>query len=269
MENKNNKSNVPFAIIGIVFLVALVGGWWFYQSSKPSSNKAKPTNTNTTSTQTDNTSKLYQSASVGAQPANMLGSPTAEVTVEEFADYQCPTCASVHPRMKELTGFYGNRIKFIYRSYPLTQIHKNAFPAAVAAEAAGMQGKFWAMQDQLFNNQQEWSNSAEPQKLFEGYAEKIGLDIPKFQSDVVGMAAKQRVEADLARARSAGIDGTPTIFINGKKLAPNQMDFETMRGIIDPQMQTSGTQNQTSAPGQPVNSTSSSPTTSSNSIGNK
>lgn len=229
MENKNTNSNVPFAIIGIVLLVALVGGWWFYQNSKATPVVKKNENANK-STPVNNP---LDTASPGAQPPNMLGSPSAAVTVEEFADYQCPTCGVMHPKIKELTGLYGNRIKFIYRSFPLTQIHKNAYDAAVAAEAAGMQSKFWAMQDQLFNNRQEWENSPEPRKIFDGYAEKLGLDVQKFENDMAGMAAKQRVDADLQRGRSAGVDGTPAIYINGRKLAPNEMDFSTMRQMID------------------------------------
>ena len=231
MENKNNNSNIPFAIIGIVLLVALVGGWWFYQNSRATAVKPKIDNTN--KKQEDTASKMYENASPGAQPPNMLGSPTATVTVEEFADYQCPTCGVIHPKIKELTGFYGNRIKFVYRNFPLTQIHKNAYDAAVASEAAGIQGKFWAMQDQLYNNREAWETSPEPKKIFDEYAEKIGLDVPKFENDMLGLAAKQRVDADLQRGRSAGVDGTPSIYINGRKLQPNEMDFSVMRQIID------------------------------------
>ena len=249
MENKNTNSNVPFAIIGIVLLVALVGGWWFYQNSKETPTKPKTENANKTPVPVPT---IPPSASVGAQPPNMLGSPTAAVTVEEFADYQCPTCGLVHPKMKEITGYYGNRIKFVYRNFPLTQIHKNAYDAAVASEAAGMQGKFWAMQDQLYNNRQAWESSPEPRKIFDEYAQKIGLDVTKFQNDMLGMAAKQRVDADLQRGRSAGVDGTPAIYINGKKLGSDQMDFSVMRQMIDTEL-AKANQSQPNNAGQPVN----------------
>ncbi len=95
---------------------------------------------------------------LGAQPPNMLGSQNASVTVEEFADFQCPTCGVMHPKVKEVVSTYGSRIKFIFREYPLQiPAHDKAYEAAVAAEAAGLQGKFWEMQNLLFSNQQAWS----------------------------------------------------------------------------------------------------------------
>ncbi len=235
-----NSSNLPFAIIGIVLLVALVGGWWFYQNAKtpPVKTTTSAVNkANTNATPGKSEKEVYESGLTGANPPNMLGSPTAAVTVEEFADYQCPTCGTVHPKMKELTGDYGNKIKFIYRSFPLTQIHKNSYDAAVAAEAAGLQGKFWAMQDQLFTNRTEWENSNDARKFFDGYAQKLGMDVPKFQNDMLGLAAKSRVDEDMKRGRSLGINGTPTIYINGRKLTPEQMEVPAMRQTIDAELQ--------------------------------
>ncbi len=254
-ENQSNSSNLPFIIIGLVLLAALVGGWLFYQNSISQSNKPltanvnKP-NGNSNKPPTQTAEEIYAKGVPGAQPPNMLGSPTATVTVEEFADYQCPTCGTQHPKMKELTGIYGNRIKFIYRSYPLTQIHKNAYNSAVAAEAAGLQGKFWAMQDQLFTNRQEWENSPDARKKFEEYAQKLGLDVPKFQNDTLGLPAKSRVDADMQRGRSLNLTGTPTVFINGKQLTPEEMEVGTMRQIINAELQKATTQTQ---PNQPAN----------------
>ncbi len=245
-----NSSNLPFAIIGIVLLVALVGGWWFYQNAQTpgktgNSNVNKPV-VNATPGKTEE--EIYDSALTGANPPNMLGSPTAAVTVEEFADYQCPTCGTIHPKLKELTGTYGNKIKFIYRSFPLTQIHKNAYDAAVAAEAAGIQGKFWAMQDQLFENRTEWENSNDARKIFEGYAQKLGMDVAKFQNDMLGLATKSRVDEDMKRGRSLGINGTPTIIINKKKLTPEQMEVSAMRQIIDAELQKAASPAQSNQP---------------------
>lgn len=241
-----NGSNTPLLIIGLVLLAALAGGWWLYSSSK--SQPAKP-NTNSASKNTVDAEaerQKYLAAPPGAQPPNTLGSPTSTVVIEEFADYQCPTCAAMHTKMKEINGLYGNRIKFIYRSFPLTQIHKNAYEAATAAEAAGMQGKYWAMQDQLYTNQQAWSNSAEARKVFEGYATKIGLDLAKFQNDVAGLPAKTRVDNDLARARALSLSGTPTLFLNGVKLIPEQTEVNALRQLIDAELQKAS--NQTAAP---------------------
>ncbi|HEX8638099.1 MAG TPA: thioredoxin domain-containing protein, partial [Pyrinomonadaceae bacterium] len=180
-------------------------------------------------------------APAGAQPPNVLGSPTATVTVEEFADFQCPTCAQVHTMMKNIQSTYGSRIKFVYRNFPLTQIHKNAYEAAVASEAAGQQGRFWDMQNQLYTSQPAWSNSSDARTVFAEYAGKIGLDVEKFKTDMLAMTTKSRVDADIARARALGVNSTPTLYINGKTVPFEQMKLETLRAIIDAELQKGGT----------------------------
>ena len=243
VENKKNNSNLPLAIIGLVLLAAIAGGWWFYNSST-----TKPTKLNANSASKKPTNEgIPANAPPGAQPPNMLGSPTAAVVIEEFADFQCPTCAVVHGKMKEINALYGSRIKFVYRNFPLTQIHKNAYDASLAAEAAGFQGKYWAMQEQLFSNQQAWANSQDARSLFQEYAQKIGLDAERFKNDLVAMTTKQRIDNDIQRGRAIGINGTPSIYINGKPLAFEQMDVTPMRQIIDAELQKAGSQ---SAPGQ-------------------
>jgi len=257
-NTKNNNSNLPLGIIGLVLVAALVGGWWFYSNSKASPVKSN-TNGANKKPPIDDAALLqaYVNAGIkspGAQPANMLGSPTATVTVEEFADFQCPTCATVHSKMKEINALYSGRIKFVFRNYPLTQMHKNAYAAAVAAEAAGMQdqNKFWAMQDQLFNNQKAWSDSQEARKMFEEYAEKIGLDVARFQNDMLGLPAKARVDADLQRARALNLSGTPTIYVNGRQVPIDTSGVETMRQVIDAELKkVSGSP----PPNQPANQT--------------
>ncbi len=241
-NNNQNNSSLPFAIIGLVLLAAIVGGWWLYQNNKSQASKPKA-NANK---KTDDAAalNLYATAPPGAQPSNLLGSPSATVTVEEFADFQCPTCAVQHPNMKEIIALYGNRIKFIFRNFPLNQAHPKAYDAAVAAESAQLQGKYWAMQDQLFTNQQKWVNAPDARKLFEEYAQKIGLDIPKFQSDMLGLPAKSRVDADMQRGRALSVNGTPTIFINGKRLSFDQVGVEPMRQVIDAELQKANSQTQ-------------------------
>jgi len=258
-NTKNNNSNLPLAIIGLVLVAALVGGWWFYSNSKASPVKSN-TNSSVKKQPIDEEARrqAYNEVAIkspGAQPANMLGSPTATVTIEEFADFQCPTCASVHSKMKEINALYSGRIKFVFRNFPLTQVHKNAYDAAVAAEAAGMQGKFWAMQDQLFSNQKAWSDSSEARKIFEEYAQKIGLDVARFQNDMLGLPAKTRVDADLQRARALNLSGTPTVYINGREVPFEQTGVEMMRQVIDAELQKANNQSQPIQPtSQTVNS---------------
>jgi protein-disulfide isomerase len=247
------KSGAPLIIIGTVFLVVLLGGLYFYQTSRT------PANTNKTpAPNTPRVSSIPANAPVGSQPPNMKGSPNATVTIEEFADFQCPLCAQVYPVMNQVHAAFGSRIKFIYRNYPLSQIHKNSYDAAVAAEAASLQdqNKFWDMQNQLFTNQTAWSNLPDPRPTFRGYAEKIGLDVAKWENDVAGLLAKNRVNADLDRAKALNLSGTPSIFINGQPLTNQQMNFDAIKAIIDAELARAPAQNTAPAPAQPANANS-------------
>ena len=237
-EPKGN-SGIPLLIIVIVLILVVGGGYWLYSSSKPAAG-----NTNRAAN-ASNAAKSPQTAinaPLGAQPPNLLGSPTALVTVEEFADFQCGSCASAHPVVKEIQGVYGSRIKFIFRNFPLP-MHDKSYDAAVAAEAAGMQGKFWQMQDQLFTNQQTWTLNPNYRQLWADYAQKIGLDVAKFQNDMAGIAAKSRVDLDLARGRALNVSSTPTIFVNGTSVPLN---VQSLRQIIDEEIQLAATQNRAS-----------------------
>jgi protein-disulfide isomerase len=252
MESKNKKNDtgggLPLVIIGVVLLVAVIGGWWLYQfSSRKTPAVNSNARANAATQQTTNTT--LQSSVQGAQPPHYKGAQYSPVVVEEFADYQCPTCAMKHPVMNEIVSIYGSRIKFIFRNYPLIQIHKNAYDAAVAAESAGLQGKFWEMQNILFQNQRNWSNVADPRPVFEGYAQTLGLDVERFKADMSGINAKQRVDADMARARSLNLTGTPSVIINGRPIEFEQMTVEGMRQIIDAELaKTSSQQTPPAAP---------------------
>ncbi len=234
MENKKQNSNLPLAIIGLVLLAALAGGWWFYSSSKTPPVKSSDANKSGAS----NPAEIYAKAAPGANPPNSLGAPNAAVTLEEFADFQCPTCAATHPIVKELRASYGDRLRVIFREFPLNNpTHDKAYNAAVAAEAAGLQGKFWEMQNLLFSNQEVWSKSPDYRKTFEEYAQRIGLDEAKFTNDMAGLPAKNRVDKDLERGRSLNLKSTPTFYINGKQVSPDALTVEGMRQIINAELQ--------------------------------
>lgn len=252
MKMRKINNLLLLALLGIVSIAVTFGG-----CSTTGNNKPNTTSANKTPVDNKAALELYAKAPAGAQPPNTLGPATATVTIEEFADYQCPTCAAVHTKMKEINSLYSGRIKFVFRSFPL-QMHKNAYDAAVAAEAAGQQGKYWAMQDQLFTNQTAWANSSEVRKIFDEYAQKIGLDVAKFQTDMAGLITKNRVDADLARGRALVITGTPTVYINGNKLSYEQTDVNPMRQIIDAELQKATSQPQSNAPANqaPANQTS-------------
>lgn len=248
-DNKPKKQNssTPLLIIGAVLVVAIAGIWWLYSSAKTPQRTA---NRSTNSTQNRSNTPATTSEA-GAQPPNMLGAPTAAVTIEEFADFQCGSCAATHPVLKAVQQAYGNRIKFIFRNYPLAiPAHDKAYDAAVAAEAAGLQGKFWAMQDEIFRGQQRWTSDSNYKKIWAEYAAKIGLDVAKWEADMAGRAAKERVDADLARGRGLQVNSTPTIFINGISIPYQQMNEMTMRQLIDAELAKAAAQTSSSPAGQ-------------------
>ncbi len=151
---------------------------------------------------------------------HVKGNPDASIVIMEYSDFQCPACKAYFPIIKQLMSEYSDDIAFVYRHYPLTSIHANAEPAARAAEAASVQGKFWEMHDKLFENQSEWSELSTKlaEDKFAEYAGDIGLDVDKFKIDLGSKAIKERVKSDSQSALRAGLNSTPTFFINGEKI---------------------------------------------------
>ncbi|MGI8812031.1 MAG: thioredoxin domain-containing protein [Pyrinomonadaceae bacterium] len=237
MKNEPKKnSGIPLIIIAGVFVVAIVGIYFLYNSSKTPSNS----NTNRAAANQNRNTQQLANAPAGAQPPNMLGSPTASVTVEEFADFQCPSCGLTHPIVKEIQQIYGNRIKFIFRNFPL-QMHDKGYDAAVAAEAAGMQGadKFWAMHNERYATQKSWANMTPTdfRVLLNENAKKLGLDVAKFQTDMAGLQTKTRVNEDMERGRALNVNSTPTIYIDGVSVPYPEMSVQSLRQLIDAELQ--------------------------------
>ena len=247
MSNANEKkSNTPILIIGAVLIVAVLGGIWFYGSSKttPSGNTNRPAN----ATNAPKTSQIPANAPQGAQPPNQAGSPTASVTLEEFADFQCPQCGAKHPIMNEIKSMYGSRIHFIFRNFPLQiPAHDKSYDAAVAAEAAGLQGKFWDMQNLLFSNQQAWTAAPTYKQIWKDYAQKIGLDVDKWENDMAGLQAKMRVNADMDRGKAFGVNSTPTLYINNVPVQFEDMTVAGLKTLIDAEIQKSAPQKEAPA----------------------
>lgn len=244
-KEKKKSSGLPLSIIALVLVLVVIGGFWFYNNSRsattPAANRATANNSPVSRQQAAANAPL--GAPVGV---NMLGAPSAAVTIEEFADYQCGACAAVHPVMKEVQSAYaGNRnFRFIFRHYPLSiPAHDKSYDAAVATEAAGLQGKFWQMQDQLFRNQQAWTANPNYRDIWAGYAESLGMDVEKFKSDLAGLQTKQRVDADLARGRALSVTSTPSVFINGQLIPFSEVNITSLRRIIDAEIQQATSQN--------------------------
>ncbi|MBI4239952.1 DsbA family protein [Candidatus Uhrbacteria bacterium] len=148
----------------------------------------------------------------------MKGNRDAKLTLVEYSDFQCPACAAYHPVVRKVAYEMGGRVKIVYRHYPLKSTHKNAESASRAAEAAGVQGKFWEMHDMLFEKQSEWSPLGDPKPTFDEYAKSLQLNVEKFSQDMASSQVQAKIDSDVKSADKASVNATPTFFLNGKKL---------------------------------------------------
>jgi Na+:H+ antiporter, NhaA family len=207
------RSPLPFVIICVVLVAAVAAGaWYLTKSRQPAGGIAvgKP----------------------GATPAHAAGKDDAPVVLEEFGDFQCPPCGQMFSDVEKIRQDYGDRLRFVFREYPLVRAHPHALLAAHAAEAAGLQGKFWEMHRALFENQRAWSAAQDPSALFESYARAAGLDVDRYLRDLGGNETDARVVADRERGESVGVESTPTFFVNGRKLPAEQTNPKGLRDEI-------------------------------------
>jgi protein-disulfide isomerase len=163
------------------------------------------------------------------------GPRDARVTLVEYSDFQCPACKAFQPVIEQALKEPNllNKVRFVYRSFPLSNIHPNATLAAQAAEAAARQGKFWEMHDALFEFQSSWSGLSNKgaREAFIGYATTIGLDVAAFSSDIDSDTSKNAVREQAATGTRAGVNSTPTFYINGTKM-PQPRSYEEFRQFI-------------------------------------
>ncbi len=160
------------------------------------------------------------------------GSTIAPVTLVEYGDFQCPACATYHPLVEQLVSEMGtDKLRMVFRHFPLTG-HPNAVPAAKAAEAAGIQGKFWEMYNMLYERQKGWEKTTAAKTVFTAYAKEMGLDTEKFATDFDSTAVSERINADYMGGSKAGIQGTPTFFVNGKQIV-NPSSYDEFKQIIN------------------------------------
>ena len=141
---------------------------------------------------------------------HIRGSVNAPITLVEYGDYECPYTAMAYPVVKKIMSQFGEKLYFVFRNFPLNDIHPHAQNAAEAAEAAAAQDKFWEMHDYLFEHQK----ALDYHHLLE-YAQEVGLDIGRFKKDMSGHAYASLIEESLKSGVNSGVEGTPTFFING------------------------------------------------------
>lgn len=159
------------------------------------------------------------------------GEESARVTLIEYADFQCPACASYFPLVKMLYSDFSKDLKVVYRFFPLTTIHKNAMLAAQASYAAGKQNKFWEMHDKLYENQNSWANLSDPKDIFFQYAKDLRLDLPKFKTDATASSTENFIKEATRNAMSIGVNSTPTFILNGTRIQ-NPAGYNEFKKII-------------------------------------
>jgi protein-disulfide isomerase len=214
--NKNSTLNKLMVVGGLLALAA--GAFWFiYRGGSP----APSVDTTTPSSPSEVTAQDHTKG-----PQNAL------ITLIEYGDYQCPGCAAYNPLISQIADEFKNDLRLVHRSFPLRSIHRNAQIAAQAAEAAGDQGMFWEMNDILYSRQDDWKNTRDPRSQFKEYASELTLNVEQFENYMNSDAAKSKVDADYNSGLAAGIDSTPTFFINGDKIQNNPQGLEPFRQLI-------------------------------------
>lgn len=190
----------PLAVIGLALVAAtLVAVFWARSTSEEARTAAAPAT---------------------RDPGWIRGPQNSPITLVEYGDYQCPSCAAYHPVVARVLQRYPTQVKLEFHHFPLVQIHANALLASLAAEAAGEQGRFWEMHDVLFQQQNVWSPSLNPQSEFLVYASRLSLDPNRFMRAIRSPEAQQRVLEDVARARDLKIDSVPAFFLNSERIRP-------------------------------------------------
>jgi len=229
------KRFLPFVIIVFVLLVAIGGGYFLIRKSSNPNNAnvtfVPRSQTSETAATTAPTNNLSPANSAPVTKPNVKVS--APVEVEEYGDYQCPPCGKLYPELKKIEEDYGKQVHFVFHHFPLSKIHKNAMAAARAAEAARLQNKFWEMHDRLYRNQSLWAEAADPRPIFISFAQQLGLNTDQFQSDMESNRVEQAISADMQRAFSLGINGTPTLVIDGQQLRSEATNPDGIRRGIN------------------------------------
>jgi protein-disulfide isomerase len=167
-----------------------------------------------------------------------VGNSTSSVSFIEYGDYECPACGEYEPVIEQLISNYGTRVLFVFRNFPLYTIHPDAGISAQAAEAAGMEGgatAFWEMHNMLYAKQNDWVTTDPSQvvsKYFNGYAIAIGLNVATFDADINSTQVMNKISTDVAGGNAAGIDHTPTFFLNLKQI-PNPSTYAQFAAVLD------------------------------------
>lgn len=222
------KRLLPFFIIAVVLGGAILVVWYLLRSTVESPRTIQPGSSVP--------QRPASSIKPGADPPHMLGTTDAPVMLEEFGDFECQPCGLLHPTLTEMKREFGQKVVIVFREFPLVTKHAHALAAAQAAEAAGLQGKFWEMHDLLYENQKVWREASDVRPIFEEYATQIGLSLDRFRRDSSSDIVTQRITLDRERGYSIGVNSTPTVFLNGREVPPESLGTDKLRELIKAQI---------------------------------
>ena len=158
---------------------------------------------------------------------HIQGPADAPVTLLEYGDYECPYCGAAYPIVKEVQARIGERLRFVFRNFPITTSHPHAERAAEAAEAAATQGSFWRMHDVLYENQKRLGDED-----LRTYAQQVGLDLDVFDRELAEHVHAARVQEDFMSGVRSGVNGTPTFYVNGARY-DDSYDLDTLLGALE------------------------------------
>jgi protein-disulfide isomerase len=158
---------------------------------------------------------------------HIQGPADAAVTLVEYGDYECPYCGAAYPIVKELQARMGDRLRFVFRNFPISTSHPHAEQAAEAAEASAAQGRFWEMHDLLYENQTQLRDQD-----LHAYAEQLGIDVERFDKDLAEHVHAPRVHEDFMSGVRSGVNGTPSFYVNGAR-HDDSYDFETLLAALE------------------------------------
>lgn len=224
-ECEQVKRLLPFVIIVGVLGATLFSVWYLKRSAAETPRADAPGTSGPTS--------RTGAVKLGAEPPHALGDTNAPVMLEEFGDFECPPCGSLHPVLKSMKAEFGSSVVIVFREFPLVSKHAHALAAARAGEAAGLQGRFWEMHDLLYENQKTWHDASDAQPNFEEYATRIGLVLDRFKRDILSEAVDQRIVLDRERGNWIGVNSTPSVFLNGREVPLESLTSDKLRGLIN------------------------------------
>ena len=231
LENKNNTVKwIAITIVSALFLLLFVG------IIVVAKNKNKP-QTENGAVKFSNSGHPRMLTKEGKDASISASQATQAITMVEYGDLQCPACKAYHPLVLDVLKAYPEQLKLVFKNYPLTTVHRNAMAAAITAEAAGKQGKYCEFVDMVYEKQLEWSELDDPQGKFEEYVKALGLSVEQFKKDQQDKAITTLINDERNEGIQNGVTGTPSFFINGKKIE-NPANLDAFKKVIDAELKT-------------------------------